>query len=35
MSDPQMPHEWTRTTSWFGPGCGTLRSSTVMTPGDW
>ena len=35
MSDPQMPHECTRTTISSGPGCGTGRSSTVMTPGDW
>ena len=35
MSEPQMPHECTRTTIWSGPGRGTGRSSTVTTPGDW
>ena len=35
MSDPQMPHECTRTTTWSGAGPRDRRSSTVMTPGDW
>ena len=35
MSDPQMPHECTRTTTWSASGRGTGRSSTVTTPGDW
>src|SRR5580658_10029524 len=35
MSDPQMPQEWTRTTTSSGPGCGTVRSTIVITPGDW
>src|SRR5580704_1935453 len=35
MSEPQIPQECTRTTTSSGPGCGTGRSSTVMTPGDW
>ena len=34
MSDPQMPHTCTRTTTWSAPGHGAGRSSTVMTPGD-
>ena len=34
MSDPQIPQACTRTTTWSGPGRGTGRSSTVMTPGD-
>src|SRR5271157_1480564 len=34
MSDPQMPHACTRTTSWSGLGRGTGRSSTAITPGD-
>jgi hypothetical protein len=35
MSEPQMPQECTRTTTWSGPGRGTGRSSNVITPGDW
>src|SRR6185437_8238151 len=35
MSEPQIPHECTRTTTWSGLGRGTARSSTVTTPGDW
>ncbi len=35
MSDPQIPHECTRTTTWSVSGRGTGRSSTVTTPGDW
>jgi hypothetical protein len=35
MSEPQMPHEWTRTTTSSDPGLGTGRCSTVTTPGDW
>ena len=34
MSDPQIPQACTRTTTWSGPGRGTGRSSTAMTPGD-
>ena len=35
MSEPQMPQLATATSTWSGPGRGTGRSSTVMTPGDW